>query len=662
MTAFATTQRLLLGAAMLLLPALVQAQAVHDTGPVQFEVFADGNLGTTPPNPYPGTGFVFDGGASDLFTASFVVGASLTQVSGNYYGGGTTPPTEEWVTISGPTELTGPFDEPFGDFDQAFEAVYDDSGAPNPIGLEVTQRSYSADGDPFVILEFEIANTSGGDLTGLYPGIFADWDVGGAVFEENLGGYDEATGLQYVWDPTGATDNYFGVTSLGDATVSGVVFDALGGTETDVEIYQFLTTILPAPDDEGLGADRRNTLGVGPYDIATDESITVYFAFVGGSSEGNVIANAAVANVLFSGPLEEAVHDTGEVQLEVFADGHIGAYAIEDQTSFGTGFVFDGENGLYEAQLLVGLSPNQVSGQPYSIPNEAGLVEWMEVEPLTVAAPPEGADQAFSATFDDSSAPNPIGVTAMQLSYSSEGDAYVTVDYTIENTSGGDLSQVYVGIFADWDVGEFASNLAGFDEDTGLLYVYDDSGTVTNYYGVAALDEEDVTGVAYDALPGDDVLYAALVSIAPEPTVAEDRRTVLGVGPYDIAAGESVTVSFAFVGGEDLDDIIANANELQGNPVAVEETTQAGTFRLESAYPNPVSGTAHIAFTLPKAQQVSLTVYDMLGRRVATLVDGVRQEGAQTVAFDASSLPSGVYVYRLVTGETQLAERFTVTR
>src|SRR5690606_164692 len=111
-----------------------------------------------------------------------------------------------------------------------------------------------------------------------------------------------------------------------------------------------------------------------------------------------------------------------------------------------------------------------------------------------------------------------------------------------------------------------------------------------NYFGVTALRGTagtTVSGVHFDVLPGDGILYTALTTIRPDATAGADRRTVIGVGPYDIAAGESVQVQFAYVGGESLDDIIANAATAQGTLVAIEETTPAGTFVLHSAYPNP---------------------------------------------------------------------------
>ena len=60
--------------------------------------------------------------------------------------------------------------------------------------------------------------------------------------------------------------------------------------------------------------------------------------------------------------------------------------------------------------------------------------------------------------------------------------------------------------------------------------------------------------------------------------------------------------------------------------------------------------TTIIAFSLPQANNVTLKVFDALGREVATLVNGFRSEGEYNVKFDASSLSSGIYFYRLHAG------------
>ncbi len=72
-------------------------------------------------------------------------------------------------------------------------------------------------------------------------------------------------------------------------------------------------------------------------------------------------------------------------------------------------------------------------------------------------------------------------------------------------------------------------------------------------------------------------------------------------------------------------------------------------FALMQNHPNPFNPATSISYTLPVAGQVSLKIYDMLGKEVATLVNGMQDAGAKIAKFDASQLPSGMYFYTLRT-------------
>jgi hypothetical protein len=72
-------------------------------------------------------------------------------------------------------------------------------------------------------------------------------------------------------------------------------------------------------------------------------------------------------------------------------------------------------------------------------------------------------------------------------------------------------------------------------------------------------------------------------------------------------------------------------------------------YSLGQNYPNPFNPATVIIFTLPESQNVKLIVFDILGREVKTLINEVRSPGIYEVNFDASSLSSGVYFYRLIT-------------
>jgi len=75
------------------------------------------------------------------------------------------------------------------------------------------------------------------------------------------------------------------------------------------------------------------------------------------------------------------------------------------------------------------------------------------------------------------------------------------------------------------------------------------------------------------------------------------------------------------------------------------------SFSLEQNYPNPFNPVTMINFRLPEAGNVRLIVFDMLGRKVTTLVNEKLARGSYTFDWDAGNVPSGVYFYRLETGE-----------
>jgi hypothetical protein len=80
------------------------------------------------------------------------------------------------------------------------------------------------------------------------------------------------------------------------------------------------------------------------------------------------------------------------------------------------------------------------------------------------------------------------------------------------------------------------------------------------------------------------------------------------------------------------------------------EATPHG-FNLSQNYPNPFNPATKISFSIAKESYVSLIVYDMLGREVASLVSEVRQPGTYSESWNAEGVSSGVYMYRLVAGE-----------
>ncbi len=85
-------------------------------------------------------------------------------------------------------------------------------------------------------------------------------------------------------------------------------------------------------------------------------------------------------------------------------------------------------------------------------------------------------------------------------------------------------------------------------------------------------------------------------------------------------------------------------------------------YALQQNYPNPFNPATKISYALPKTGNVTLKVYDILGREVATLVNEVKQAGIYTVDFNASNLASGVYFYRILSGDFTAVKKMVLVK
>ena len=85
--------------------------------------------------------------------------------------------------------------------------------------------------------------------------------------------------------------------------------------------------------------------------------------------------------------------------------------------------------------------------------------------------------------------------------------------------------------------------------------------------------------------------------------------------------------------------------------VGVEDEVVLQEFSLNQNYPNPFNPETIIEYTVGKKQNVKLIVYDILGNEVATLVNELKVPGTYTVKFKAESLSSGIYLYKIISGD-----------
>ena len=88
----------------------------------------------------------------------------------------------------------------------------------------------------------------------------------------------------------------------------------------------------------------------------------------------------------------------------------------------------------------------------------------------------------------------------------------------------------------------------------------------------------------------------------------------------------------------------------ESEAVDVEITAQPNDYKLMQNYPNPFNPTTTINYSIPEKGNVALEIYNSLGEKVSTLVDGFKQGGSHQVTFDGADLNSGTYFYRIRAG------------
>ena len=139
----------------------------------------------------------------------------------------------------------------------------------------------------------------------------------------------------------------------------------------------------------------------------------------------------------------------------------------------------------------------------------------------------------------------------------------------------------------------------------------------------------------YDAgsVPGDDFFIRFFLQILGHVPVWDEDH--FDFSKSAVAAGGSPVIGWDFrdLGEDNLTDALPHSTTLH------------------SVYPNPFNPSTVLSYSLHDASFVNLTVYDCSGRKVEELIDGWRDAGSHELTFDASNLASGIYFYRLETGD-----------
>ncbi|MCX6152449.1 MAG: T9SS type A sorting domain-containing protein [Ignavibacteriales bacterium] len=154
-----------------------------------------------------------------------------------------------------------------------------------------------------------------------------------------------------------------------------------------------------------------------------------------------------------------------------------------------------------------------------------------------------------------------------------------------------------------------------------------------------------------------------------------DRRILMSTGPFNLAPGDTQEITIAIIiarGNDNINSItelkqdaglvqyfFTNSPEL---PICKGPLPLPEYFYLSQNYPNPFNPVTTIKYSLPIQKQVSIKVFDVLGREVKTLIDDLKLPGNYEVIFNATGLSSGIYFYRIDAGEFSKTKKMLVLK
>ncbi|MHB8077804.1 MAG: S8 family serine peptidase [Candidatus Krumholzibacteriia bacterium] len=379
-------------------------------------------------------------------------------------------------------------------------------------------------------------------------------------------------------------------------------------------------------------------------------------------------------------------HDAGQVYLTVTDQGILGY--MSDALAVGSGFGRVGDySSLYVGSFWAGTGATYICNRDYSGTSAGTTVETYEwvssVAPLGRVAAISGgvAPQEYQAIFNDSGHATPLGLVVTQRSYAwadAANQDFVVLKYTIHNNGAAAVTDYHTGVFCDWDLGNSSANYGGSDAGRHLTYMYENAAGP--YVGIALLSPhvhrnltliDNVTYVYPEGSIDDGIKARHLKGTMslPTATVASDYSALTSAGPFTIDPGAEITVAFALVYGDNLADLQANtdAAQLMYYVTPVADLPAAPALGLEQNRPNPFNPATLISYSLEREGPVTVTVFDLGGRRLRTLEQGVLAPGRHAVAWDGTDengarQPSGMYLYRLQADGRSLTRKMMLVK
>lgn len=485
----------------------------------------------------------------------------------------------------------------------------------------------------------------------------------------------------YMADSNKIYRNTIGMNALETAAVpngfSGIMVDSSSGNIIGTEVNQSGNTISGNTKAgitvignsvfnrivaNNIGTDYTRTKTVGNGHNGIELYSYPYGSLVGKPGGGNVIANngyngIAVAHGYYNAISENSIHGNAYLGIDLYS----GAWGVTPNDVLDADAGTNEEQNFPELIFADGPFPVRIVGTLKSTPNETVTVEFFS----SGSADPSGYGEGktflgtelvgtdstgfayFSVLFPTSVAAGNI-VTATATSYQGSTSEF---SKGVEVKSGGTFADLSATVEASADTVRRGDTLAF------LITVFNNGPDSATQVIVRDTLSRKLTYLADTASKGTTV-YADRVLTATIPSLAAGEKAVIAV--FAVADSFGIVHHSALVTAQQSDyDTLNNVGvDSVTAPVilAVRGVAPPLTYDLAQNYPNPFNPSTTIRYAVAESRTVRLTVYDVLGKVVATLVNEHQEPGYYSVRFHGNNLASGLYFYTLRAGE------FTATK
>jgi subtilisin family serine protease len=373
------------------------------------------------------------------------------------------------------------------------------------------------------------------------------------------------------------------------------------------------------------------------------------------------------------------------IEMTFTSKGALGFNDYPNNTK-GKGFVYNGvSNLLFEGALMYGINDTKLCDAARESDNQLNNFKSLQNYYISIPGNKSAAD-GYAKFNDDNAGTMKIGIETTMRTYAWDQDPYkdfIIIHYNFKNTTTSDVSNFYAGLFFDWDMidGNGGGDKVFFNSQNSFGYVANvDQQNYPEKVAMATPGYQNLNFFAikngggdaggfsiYDGFTKAEKWQALTGGLTKTSTPdSGDISCVISQGPFTISTGQSIDVYFIVACSYNMQNLISAVSNARAKIAGLtkldDDNLTANSFELYQNYPNPFNPITTIKYNLQSESNVSLKVYDIMGRLIKELINEKQSAGVKEVVFDASGLASGIYLYELKAGSYSSIRKMTLIK